>query len=452
MDPSDHNRAFLEEAIAKHRRNLRILELQAIDHGSLGVPLTLTNAIHAERESIERYESELRTLPLNTTFSTVPHTGTLTIAHQSDLIHLSQANIDRINHIDSAIMPSPLRPGSAPPLPKLLFGREDTLRDLKIRLGIRASRSTSTLQVLTAIRGWPGIGKTSIAAALAHDSDIRTAFPDGVLWMSLGGQPNLLAALAEWGRALGIDDLFYCPSPVEASARLRARLRDKAFLLIIDDVWEIAHAEALMVGGVHCATLITTREQKIAQALSPTPNDIYVIGVLDNESAFDLLRTLAPTVIQTYPNETVQLVRALEGLPLALQVAGHLLQVEASYGFGVTELLAELQQGAALLNAPAPADRIDLVTQTTPTVAALLHHSTDRLDRLTHESFALLGAFAPEPATFDLESMCTVWDVKDARPIVRELLSRGLLEYIPEINRYQMHALLVTHAISLLND
>src|SRR5512142_809744 len=79
------------------------------------------------------------------------------------------------------------KPGSAPPLPSLVIGRADDLRNLKARLGLMGETS---LQVLTAIRGWPGIGKTTIAAVLAHDPDIATAFPDGVLWTSLGPKPN----------------------------------------------------------------------------------------------------------------------------------------------------------------------------------------------------------------------------------------------------------------------
>jgi hypothetical protein len=45
-----------------------------------------------------------------------------------------------------------------------------------------------------------------------------------------------------------------------------------------------------------------------------------------------------------------------------------------------------------------------------------------------------------------------MWDVEDPRPIVRALVDRGLLEYVQEIQRYQMHALLVMLAKTLLTD
>jgi hypothetical protein len=357
-----------------------------------------------------------------------------------------------------AVVPQPTAPpplyraGSAPPLPSLIVGREDALRDLKTRLGIAApTRAAAPVQILTAIRGWPGVGKTTIAAALAHDPDLAAAFPDGVLWVSLGPDPSLLNELATWGRALGTDDLLKAKTVEEASAQLAALLRNKRMLLVVDDMWQVEHARPFQVGGRGCTMLITTRINGVAQALAPTPNDIYRLPVLTEDKALELLRTLAPAVVAQYPAQSQELVRELEGLPLALQVAGHMLNAEASYGFGVSDLLAELRQGSKLLEAKAPPDRVDLANETTPTVAVLLQKSTDRLDEQTREYYAFLGAFAPKPATFDLAAMQAVWQVDDPKPIARKLVDRGLLEPATS-GRFQMHALLVMHAKSLCTE
>jgi hypothetical protein len=85
-----------------------------------------------------------------------------------------------------------------------------------------------------------------------------------------------------------------------------------------------------------------------------------------------------------------------------------------------------------------------------PTVTVLLQRSTDHLDELTRDCFAFLGTFAPKPATFDLTAMKAVWHVEDPKPIARTLVDRGLLEPVPTIGRFQMHALLAMHALSLL--
>jgi len=57
--------------------------------------------------------------------------------------------------------------------------------------------------------------------------------------------------------------------------------------------------------------------------------------------------------------------------------------------------------------------------------------------------------FIPKPATFDLGAMAALWEINDPRPTVRTLVNRGLLEPLTG-GRFQMHALLVLHAKSLL--
>jgi hypothetical protein len=343
-------------------------------------------------------------------------------------------------------------PGSAPHKPSLLIGRDADLEQLKQRVGIPpAGAAAAPLKVLTAMRGWPGVGKTTLAAALAHDPDISARFPDGVLWASLGQQPSLFSELSAWGRALGVPDLNQARTVDEASNLLRGLLRNKRYLLIVDDAWQAEHVVPFDVGGSGCALLVTTRLPEVARAIAPTPGDVYVLGVLSEADALALLQTLAPTVVAENEATSRELVNDLEGLPLALQVAGRLLQTEASYGFGVEQLLADIREGAKLIEAQAPADRAEIANETTPTVAALLKRSTDRLDAHTLDCFAYLGAFAPKPATFDADAMQAVWEVDDPKPTIRTLVDRGLLEPSSQ-GRFWMHAILVVHARSFLTE
>ena len=187
-----------------------------------------------------------------------------------------------------------------------------------------------------------------------------------------------------------------------------------------------------------------------AYRLASAPDDIYVLGVLTGDDGLALLRTLAPSVVAEHPGPSAELVAEVEGLPLALQVAGRLLAAEAHLGLGVSSLLTDLREGSRLLSAQAPADRADLVTAATPTVAALLAQSTNRLPAALREQFAYLGAFVEKPATFDIEAIATVWDVPDPLPAVRTLVGRGLLEPTGD-GRFQMHALLAMHAQALLD-
>lgn len=343
--------------------------------------------------------------------------------------------------------------GSMPPRPELVIGRNQALRDLKIRLGIISTnghKPQNSLQVLTAVRGWPGVGKTTIAATIAHDSDLDTAFPNGVLWVSLGEKPDVRAELLKWGRELNVSNVG--TESIEAlKDKLTAVLHDKKMLLIVDDVWETEHAVPFRVGGSSCATLVTTRFLDVANELTPKAQDVYKLEVLSDEDGLALLEKLAPTVVDQYPQQCRELVHELEGLPLALQVAGRWLNEEANLGpagLNITEILGNIRGGTELLKKKAPADRADIASQTTPTVAVLLKQSTDRLEETIRICFAVLGDSAvPKPATFSLESLKSLWEVPDPKPAVRALVNRGLLE--PAGDRFQMHALLVMHAKSL---
>ncbi|NJO06919.1 MAG: hypothetical protein HC876_16150, partial [Chloroflexaceae bacterium] len=78
------------------------------------------------------------------------------------------AGRDIINSPQTIIHLPPPASGSAPRPPKLIIGRDGDMQAMKQRLGI----GTGGVQVLTAMRGWPGVGKTTLASALAHDAEI----------------------------------------------------------------------------------------------------------------------------------------------------------------------------------------------------------------------------------------------------------------------------------------
>lgn len=339
-----------------------------------------------------------------------------------------------------------------PPRPLLLTGRAEDIGALKTRLGITPPNHQIASPKITAVRGWVGVGKTSFVAALAHEREIKTAFPDGVLWVTLGQTPDVLSELDAWGRALGSDRIMQARDTREASLILAALLKDKRMLLLVDDVWDATHTEPFKVGGHGCGMVFTTRSETVAQTLVSDPSDVYRLDVLSPEFGYELLDSLAPGVVQEHSEQCRELVEELGGLPLALQVAGRLLQAESRLGWSVDELLQELRRGKNLLESKAPSDRADIVLGTTPTIAVLLEKSTERLEPEKRDRFALLGVFAPEPASFDLDALKAMWLTEDPKGTVRELVSRGLLEPAAGRERFQLHALLALHARSMLTE
>jgi hypothetical protein len=387
-----------------------------------------TEALRQYQQCVERLESDLATRPEDETTA---------------LYAAIQANAD--GSLPSETMAAAIS-GLLPSLPSLVIGREEDLAEIKQRLGAAGER-----RPLTVIQGWPGVGKSTLAAALAHAPDVADQFPDGVLWASLGEAPSVLSELLAWAEALHIADPGHTRSIEEITTQLTAVLRDKRMLLILDDVWQVEHALPFRVGGQACGTIMTSRLNDVAQALAPTAHDVYRLPVLSEAHALELLSKLTPETVGDFPNEARELVRDLEGLPLAIQVAGRLLHIEAQLGWGIRDLLAELRDGARLLRAQPPSEVAAVGRDTSPTIAALLKRSTAALDVETRQQFALLGLFVPKPATFDLAAMAVAWDVADPRPTIRQLVNRGLLEPISG-GRFQLHALLVLYARSLLEE
>lgn len=115
------------------------------------------------------------------------------------------------------------------------------------------------IAITTALRAAGGYGKTVLARALCHDEDVQNAFDDGILWVTLGEEPGELT-----GR---VEDLIHVLSGERpgyahleaATARLVELLADRDILIVIDDVWNIAHLKPFVQGGPRCARVLTTR-------------------------------------------------------------------------------------------------------------------------------------------------------------------------------------------------
>lgn len=359
-----------------------------------------------------------------------------------DIKDLLKAISDRENN-QKIISKSSKADARLPLLPKLVVGREDDLSNLKERLLIRKDKKIG-------IRGWPGVGKTTFVSLLANNVEIGQYFSEGILWVSLGDKfTDHYSKLISWCKTLGVEVPSDETKNLDRVKKLLQERISEKNLIIIDDLWKLDDALPFLAVSQNSTIVFTTRFLGVAQNLLDNPEQIYLLNTLNIDDALDLLRKISPLVAENFPKESEILVKSLEGLPLAIQVAGRLLNNEAKLGWGIYELLQDISQGSSLLNATVPPDRIDLETQTLPTVAALLQKSVNLLDEVSYERFALLGAFAPKPATFDIKAISVLWGVSDAKPTIRILVDRGLLEAFGDGN-FQMHALLTMLAESLL--
>jgi TIR domain/NB-ARC domain len=94
-----------------------------------------------------------------------------------------------------------------PDLPPHYLPREADLAGLKQRLlsGDASVAITCQGQAL-GLQGMGGIDKTVLAAALAHDSEVRQAFPDGIYWLTIGQKPSVLLLQGQLLQRLGVSE------------------------------------------------------------------------------------------------------------------------------------------------------------------------------------------------------------------------------------------------------
>jgi NB-ARC domain/TIR domain len=332
-----------------------------------------------------------------------------------------------------------------PQAPTLFVGRQNDIRTL-----VRRLTGGSTGSGVVVLTGVAGIGKTALALKVAHHRTIREHFLDGIIWIRVGPHPIVADLLRDLGRFVPDEALFRAPTASASYLALRDLLKEKRILLLLDDVWEKDDVVTLLESrGPACRILLTSRYARISENVPLSPADVITPSPLSEEEGLDLLRQLARSVVSHNTEQCRQLVRDLDFHPLALHVAGRLLRSEETYGWDVTELLTSLRDGSAIIESKAPADRTDLENQITPTVAALLRESTDRLDAVSRHRFASLGMF-PRQETFERRMLDAMWG-EDAKPTMRKLVDHGLIMPVGA-DSFRMHPLLAALAVVMLRE
>lgn len=357
---------------------------------------------------------------------------------------LSQLLINYVSNNDnfSRFMPS---------IDRLFIGRQDDIVAIHQRIGIG---DKIKYHPLTIIRGWPGVGKTALINEIAHDKNVNNSFSDGLLWASIGRYGDILDTFRSWARQLGAFHLLKFEHLSDVLEGLRLILAGRNILIIVDDIWTEEQGLYIkkLIDFTSNTLLLTTRFTDIANKLKDIPNDIYILKVLSEIHAMELLNILAPEPTQIYKNRMHELIKILEGLPLALRVAGPTLQYYYDMHLDVDKLLDEFENDYnRLLKSSAPTPQFDEKTGKTPTIELLFQRSVETLSLQGQEAFIALGVFKHKPATFDAKALQSVWEIHDPNPLIQNLIGRGLMD--PTSNkRYHVHQTLHMYANKLLDN
>jgi hypothetical protein len=164
---------------------------------------------------------------------------------------------------------------TVPPLPRNCVERPEALVNLRNAL---ITEDAGHSIALTTLLGMGGIGKTILAQALGRDEVVQQAFPDGIVWTTVGKEAahDLVSRMQEVRRALG-DEPRDKEEELHCINRYRNLLREKAVLVIVDDVWKTKDVEPFLAESPRSRVLFTSRDASIAAAVGAEEHQAHLL-------------------------------------------------------------------------------------------------------------------------------------------------------------------------------
>ena len=341
-------------------------------------------------------------------------------------------------------------PFLAPPQPPYnLVGRDELIRELKQQLFHGGNLA------LSALNGLPGVGKTALALAIAHDREMLGHFCDGVLWAGLGRESNVFSYLGTWGIALGIpqSEMEKLTSLTMLTETIHRAIGTRRMLLVVDDAWSPKDALAFKLGGPYCAHIVTTRLPEVAERFAS--EGTITVRELDEDDSLRLLEQLAPGVSAKAPDEVREIIQAVDGLPLPLILLGNYVRIQMKTEqlrrlrtaldrlLQVKERLQLEQPQGGLERHPSLPEDIPL------SQLAVIKISDEALDQETQQVLRSLSVFPSKPNTFSEEAALAV--AATNTQTIDTLHDFGLLESSGPA-RYTLHQTISDYAQINLSD
>nr|KYP45466.1 Putative disease resistance RPP13-like protein 1 [Cajanus cajan] len=221
----------------------------------------------------------------------------------------------------------------------VVIAREDDKEKLLNMLLSDDDVITNDMEVIT-ILGMGGLGKTTLVQSLYNDSGVRKHF-DLAAWAWVSDDFDVLKVTKMIVESLTLKDCHHITNLDLLRVELKNSLRDKKFLLVLDDLWnekynDWHHLVAPFSGGKKGSKIIvTTRQQRVAQVTHTFP--IYELKPLTDENCWHILsrHAFGNEGYEKYPNlEEIgrKLARKCNGLPLAAKTLGGLLRSNVDVG------------------------------------------------------------------------------------------------------------------------
>jgi WD40 repeat protein len=309
----------------------------------------------------------------------------------------------------------------------------------------------ASVGITTALRGAGGFGKTTLARALCFDARVRAAFPDGILWVTLGAH---LRADTLLGRVLGLLRTWTGEEPpaiddvTDAGFALRERLAGQRVLLVVDDVWRRDHLAPFL--GAGAAMLVTTRNH---DTLPPTCRAMDVDAMDASESIALLGRDLG---LSSDDPALHALAARLGRWPLLLGLAsGRLRDLVTRRGLDARVALARVFDQLARKGQMAFDERN--TQERDQAVRLTVEVSLEALSDRELQCYERLAIF-PEDAAIPIAMLAPLWqpgapDVLEAEELCERLHDLSLVQHLDLVSgTVRLHDVFRQYLIDRLGD
>ena len=267
------------------------------------------------------------------------------------------------------------RPNNLPARERPLVGRDAELARV---------RDTLDGERLVTLTGRGGVGKTSLALAVAQERlDVE---PAGVWWTSLAAVTDASVALLELAAAIGATEV----PGLDAIGRIAERLRGRGeALVVLDNAEHLPELPATVAGlldAIPELRLLVTSQV----ALGLVDEYRLPVETLAADDAVALLereavrRGVAAGLLAREPDALLDVVRLLDGLPLALELAAARLTL-----FSPAQLADRLATSTEVLRG-GPVDR----PERQRSLRATIEWTLSLLDDNVRAMFVRFGVFA----------------------------------------------------------
>ena len=315
------------------------------------------------------------------------------------------------------------------------------------------------------IHGIAGVGKTTLAIALAANPEIQMYHQNNVLWASLGpdvkSPDDVRPLLFAWGAVLNLK--LPTELPTQALLAIFAKnISKKKMLIVLDDVWSYLPAKQIIDScGRKTSVLLTSRDEDILLSLNA---HIRLLHVLSPDKAIELLQSYMGREVSPPDRPVVtELLSRVGHLPLAISLLGA--QVRKGENWKVLlKVFQTAQPSLELIDYSRPESREQSLR-----ISFDLTYS--KLSAIDQRRYRLLGVLASSQpfllddaaalwagyeAKDDLERFAEYWlsNHEVAGRILRDFCSLSILQHVgePQSDVFQQHPLLRFDALRRLSE